>query len=273
LLIAAQIALALIFALAYALRAILLGRRGRRVPAHALACVVLGVVVLIAAIVALWTRGGELLYWRTAEHLLVGDLAGLLIAVGLTSAVIEPIASTPLRRLRSLRRPQIALALWAINLLVWQWPAIYDATLRHSSLAAVENVLLVALSVNMWATLVGDARPPRPLRSSGGKIAYLLTGRLLLAALACIAIWSPEVHYPYYLSRDTASSLSPLADQGIAGAIALGEAALLAIGLLLWMRAQLGRSPARRPSIATELLVNEEAGQSGAGALAMDVQA
>lgn len=271
-LIAAQIALALIFAFAYGLRAMLLARRGRRVPRPRLSCVALGVTVLIAAVVVLWTRGGELLYWRTAEHLLIGDLAGLLIAVGLTGAVLEPLAKTPLRRLRPLRQPQVALALWALNVLVSQWPAVYDATLRHSSLAAVENMLLVVLSVNMWGALVGAARPPRPLASSGGQIAYLLTGRLLLAALACIAIWSPEAHYPYYLSGDTASSLSPLADQGIAGAIALAETALLAIGLLLWMRAQLGRQ-APRPAIAAEVVVADEGPQNGAGALAVDAQA
>lgn len=272
-LIAAQLALALSFALAYALRVMLLARAGRRVAAFRLACVALGALVAIAAVATLWTRGGELLYWRTAEHLLIGDLAGLSIAVGLTAAVLQPLARTPLRRLRPLRRPQVALMLWAANLLVWQWPSVYDASLRHSSLAAVENMLLLVLSVNMWTALVGEVRPPHPLRSAGGRIAYLLTGRLLPIALACVAIWSPEVHYPYYLSRDTASSLSPLADQGIAGAIALGEAALLAIGLLLWMRARLGRPPARPAVAAAEVLLAEEGAQSGAGAFAMDAQA
>lgn len=270
-LIAAQVALALTCALAYALRAWLLAREGRGVPVLAIACAAIGLATLILAVVTLWRPGGELLYWRTSERLLIGDLASLLLAIGLTEAVLEPLARTPLRHLSALRRPWIALSLWALCVLVSQWPSVLDAALRHGTLMAAQNVVLVLLSVNMWSALVGSAPCPRPLRHAGAKLAYLMCGRLLLVALACIAIWTPEVHYPHYLGGDTASSLSPLADQGIAGAIVLAEAALLTIGLLLWLRSQIGHADTRAPIAATASV--EEPTQAGTAALAIDAQA
>jgi cytochrome c oxidase assembly factor CtaG len=229
-------------------------------------------VVLLAAMLLLAQPGRETLYWRTVERLLSGDLAGLLIAIGLTAPLFAPLARTPLRHLRPLARPQVALALWVANLLVWQWPSIFDATLRHDSLALIEDLLLIAASLNMWKALL-DTNVTAPAHMSAhGSIAYILIARLAGIALACVAIWSPDVYYPYYLRIDTASSISPLADQGIAGAIMLAEMALVAIGALLWVSARLGRQleavPAQ-PAAAAPAAEAEPAAVAGS-ALAVD---
>lgn len=267
-LIAAQIAIVAVMAGAYALRAIQLARAGKAVPRAKLLCVLAGLVALIASMRVLSTPGKELLYWRTVEHLLIGDLACALIAVGLTDAVLAPLARTPLRHLRLLCSPPVALLLWIANLLAWQMPGAFEATLRHDSYALVQDVLLIALGLNMWVALLRGVLGPGPRMREAGAIAYVLIGRLTGIGLACIGIWSPDVYYAYYLRGDSAYSTSPLADQGIAGAAMLGEMALVAIFLLLWM----GARPTRRAHAPAHSLAEAADAAQPAGALAMDAQ-
>lgn len=271
-LIAAQIAIVAIMTVAYALRATHLARDGRAVPRAKLLCALAGLAALIASMRLLSTAGKELLYWRTVERLLIGDLACALIAVGLTGAVLAPLARTPLRHLRPLCNPPVALALWIANLLAWQLPGAFEATLRHDSYALVQQVLLIALGLNMWVALLRGVLGPGPRMREAGALAYVLTGRLAGIGLACIGIWSPDVYYAYYLRGDSAYSTSPLADQGIAGAAMLGEMALVAVVLLLWI----GARPTRRahaPAHGTAAAEAADAAQpAGAGALAMDAQ-
>lgn len=270
---AAEIALLALMALAYAARARHLARIGQPVPRSRLLCTAAGLAALLASMLLLRAPGRELLYWRTAQHLLIGDLACLLIAIGLTPSIFAPLARTPLRLLAPLSRPAVALALWIASLLAWQWPSIFDATLRHDSLTLLQEALLIAIGLNMWGALLRGMAGPAPRMSPRAGVAYVLIGRAVGIALACVGIWSPDVYYPYFLRSDAASSTSPLADQGIAGAIALAEMALIAICLLLWMRARLS-SPAAAPAAVPLPAEPAEAPQStaGASALAMDAQ-
>jgi cytochrome c oxidase assembly factor CtaG len=238
-LIAAQTAVVGALAGAYALRARRLARGAHPVPRLRLVCVAAGLTVLLASMVVLRQPGRELLFWHTLERLLVGDLGCLLIAIGLTDAMLAPLSRTPLRHLRMITRPPVALALWIANLLLWQWPSIFDATLRHDSLTLAMNVVSIAVGLNMWCAVLSALAAARSRVSYRDRVAFTLVGRIVGVALASVAIWSPDVYYPYFMRADTASSVSPLADQGIAGAIMLTEMVLVAIGLLLWMSARL----------------------------------
>jgi cytochrome c oxidase assembly factor CtaG len=276
-LIAAEIALVVALAVAYGARALHLSKSGRPIPRSRLITTAIGLAALLAGMLLLGSPGRELLYWRTAQHLLIGDLACLLIAIGLTPSILAPLMRTPLRLLAPLTRAPIALALWIANLLVWQWPSILQATMRHDSLTLLQQVLLIATGLNMWSALLRGITGPRPQMSERARVAYVLIGRAAGIGIACVGIWSSDVYYPYFLRSDTASSTSPLADQGIAGVIVLAEMALIAIGLLLWMRSRVVR-PALEPTPAPAVMQMHaepvEAAQSTAspGALAMDAQ-
>lgn len=268
-LIAAQIAVIVIAAIAYAVRAFSLYRAGRAIPRPRLCLALAGFIVTLAAMLTLRSAGKELLYWHVSERLLLSDLGGLLLAIGLTPAMLAPLARTPLRRLAVLTHPVIALALWVANLLIWQWPSIFDATMRHDSLTLVSEVITVAFSLNMWHALLYAQSNGRLWISERANVAYVLIARAIGVALACVGIFSPEVFYPYFLRSDAAASTSPLADQGIAGAIMLAEMALIAIALLMWTRARLAR-PA--PAMAIAPAAESERAQT-ASALAIDAQA
>ena len=72
--------------------------------------------------------GEELLLAHMAQHLLIGDIAALLIVLGLTGPLLQPLlAIKAIDRLRVLTHPLVALPLWAASLYVWHIPALYQA--------------------------------------------------------------------------------------------------------------------------------------------------
>ena len=205
------------------------------VPGWRQACFYGGFVVIGAALTGLGQPSQELLYAHMIEHLLLGDIAALLIVLGLTAPLIAPILKIKLfDGLRRLSHPAIAFPLWAIDLYVWHLPVLYQAALRHSSVHVVEHAMFLALGVNMWMCLLG----PLPMPSwfgNLGRLIYIVAVRLAGTVLGNIFLWSGKAFYPFYLPGDAAAHISPLADQNLAGAIMMVEESLLTLGLFCWL--------------------------------------
>ncbi len=248
-LIATQVVpLALLFAL-YTTRTRILGRAGRRVPRWRQACFYAGLATIALALSSLGVLSQELLFAHMIEHLLLGDIAALLIVLGLTAPLIAPILRLPvIGRLRILANPLIAFPLWAIDLYVWHLPALYQAALEHSGVHALEHAMFLGFGVNMWMCLFG----PLPMPSwfgNLGKLSYIVAVRLTGAVLGNIFLWSGTVFYPFYLQSDALNHISPLADQNIAGAIMMTEESLLTIGLFCWLFLRTARESEERQAL------------------------
>src|SRR5215218_9391572 len=140
------------YAAAYAWRARTLARRGRPVPAWRTACFLAGLVVIGAAVSGPVRRlAGERLAAHMAEHLLIGDLASLLIVLGLTGPLLAPLLRVrAIDRLRALSHPVVAFALWAVDLYAWHLGFAYQAALRHDGIHALEHACFFALGANLW---------------------------------------------------------------------------------------------------------------------------
>src|ERR1700724_3505370 len=82
--------LALVGAL-YARRVRTLGASGHAVPRWRVACFYSGLALILVALSSLGVPSQELLYAHMIEHLLLGDIAALLIVLGLTGAMLGPI--------------------------------------------------------------------------------------------------------------------------------------------------------------------------------------
>ena len=90
-----------------------------------------------------------------AQHLAIGDLAPLLLLLGLTGPVLAPLlALRPVRSLRALAHPAVALPLWALDLALWHVPRLYDAAEAHPALHALEHLCLLVFGLAMWAPVV-----------------------------------------------------------------------------------------------------------------------
>jgi putative membrane protein len=224
-----------LIALLYARRVHTLSTSTHPVPGWRQACFYGGFAVIAAALTGLGQPSQELLYAHMIEHLLLGDIAALLIVLGLTGPLLAPVLRITLfDRLRALSHPAVAFPLWAVDMYVWHLPVFYQAALRHTSVHGLEHMMFLAFGVNMWMCLFG----PLPMPSwfgNLGRLIYIVTVRLTGTVLGNIFLWSGKVFYPFYLHGDSVAHISPLADQNLAGAIMMVEESLLTLGLFCWL--------------------------------------
>jgi cytochrome c oxidase assembly factor CtaG len=247
---ALQLALPLaLLALLYARRVRTLASAGRPVPRWRQACFYSGFVAIAAAVSSLGGTSQELLYAHMVEHLLLGDVAALLIVLGLTGPVLAPVLRIRLfDRLRVLSHPAIALPLWIVDLYLWHLPVLYQAALRHSGVHALEHGMFLAAGVNMWMCLLGPLPTPSWFGNLG-KLVYVVAVRLAGTVLGNVFLWSGTVFYPYYLSGDASFHISPIADQNLAGAIMMIEESILTLGLFCWLFLRAARESEERQDL------------------------
>jgi cytochrome c oxidase assembly factor CtaG len=238
-----------LLALLYARRAHTLASSGRPVSGWRQASFYSGFVVIAAALTGLGTPSEELLYAHMIEHLLLGDIAALLIVLGLTGPLLAPILRiTFFDRLRALSHPALAFPLWAVDLYVWHLPTLYQAALRHATIHALEHAMFLGFGINMWMCLFGPLPMPQWFGNLG-RLIYIVAVRLTATVLGNIFLWSGSVFYPFYLHGDAVFHISPIADQNLAGAIMMVEESLLTLGLFCWLFLRTAREGEERQNL------------------------
>lgn len=238
-----------ILGLLYARRAHTLAEDDHPVPGWRQACFYGGFVVIGVALTSLGAASQDLLWVHMIEHLLLGDIAALLIVLGLTGPLLAPVLRIKLfDRLRALSHPVVAFPLWVVDLYGWHLPIFYQAALRHSGVHALEHAMFLGFGINMWMCLVGPLPTPSWFGNLG-KLVYIAAVRLAGTVLGNIFLWSGTVFYPYYLAGDAHFHISPLADQNIAGGIMMVEESILTLGLFCWLFLRAARESEERQDL------------------------
>jgi len=131
----------LIAAALYARRATTLAARGRGVPLWRQICFASGLLIIaLALITPLSDLADELVIAHMIEHLAIGDIATLLIVLGLTGPLLQPILAIKFfDRLRILCHPVVAMAIWAFFMFFWHAPPLYDAAYGTSVIHFIEQ--------------------------------------------------------------------------------------------------------------------------------------
>jgi putative membrane protein len=218
-------------------RARTLARRGRPAPPARLAAFGAGLWTLFIALASpIDTIGEERLFSvHMFQHLLLGDVAALLLVLGLDGRLLRPLLSFPLvHRLRVLAHPLVALPLWAVNFVVWHLPVLFDAALQNDAVHALQHSLFVALGMLMWAALL-EPLPGPAWFTAPWKIPYVLTMWLVMLVLSQVFIWSNHVYYAPYTLDPTRWGLSHLADQKAGGGVMLVESMFTMLPALVWV--------------------------------------
>ena len=225
-----------VIGVAYAIRARTLARRGKPVPTWRQASFAVALALILAALVSpLAHLGEELLVAHMAQHLVLGDLAALLIVLGLTGPLLQPLLSLPgLGWLRGLVHPLVALPLWIANLILWHVPALYQGALSSEPLHALEHASFLGAGVLMWMALLGPL--PKPAWFGNlGRLCYVVVVRFAGAALGNAFMWAGTVFYPDYRAGEASWDIAPLADQGAAGGVMTLEQGIVTLGLFTWL--------------------------------------
>jgi putative membrane protein len=222
-------------AFAYAKRAHTLRRQHRPVPGWRQTCFYGGFITIGDALTGLGGDSEELLTAHMVEHLLLGDIAALLIVLGLTGPLIAPILRIKLfDRLRILAHPLIAFPLWAIDIYVWHLPMFYEAALRHTGVHLLQHAMFLGFGINMWMCLFGPLPMPRWFGNLA-KLGYIVAVRLAGTVLGNVFLWSGTAFYPFYTHGDAVWHVSPIADQNLAGAVMMVEESILTLCLFGWL--------------------------------------
>jgi len=238
-----------VLGLLYARRVRTLAMAGHPVRGWRQACFYSGFVVIGAALTSLGGASQELLYAHMIEHLLLGDVAALLIVLGLTGPLLAPVLRIrAFDRLRALSHPAIAFPLWALDLYIWHVPALYQAALRHSGVHALEHAMFLGLGINMWMCLFGPLPTPSWFGNLG-KLFYIVAVRLAGTILGNVFLWSGTVFYPFYLHGDASFHIAPITDQNLAGAIMMVEESILTLGLFCWLFLRAAREGEERQDL------------------------
>ncbi len=237
-------------AILYARRVRTLARERRAVSRSRQAAFYGGLALIFVVVVSpLGHISDELLLAHMIEHLLMADIAALLLVLGLTGPLLAPVLRLGVfERLRQLSHPAVALPLWGVDLYVWHLPALYQAALQHESVHALEHAMFIACSINMWMCLFGPLPAP-PWFGNLGRLVYIVSVRLVGAVLGNVLLWSGSVLYPTYRRGDSYWHVSPLADQSAAGAIMMIEGSVLTLCLFAWLFLRAAREGEERQQL------------------------
>ena len=213
-----------------------------------------GMLALLAALASPLDGLGEdyLFSAHMVQHVLLGDLAPLLILLGFSRVILRPVTRRLMsveRRLGPLASPATGLAAWLVLMYLWHIPALYDAAVEHPLVHLLEHVSFFAAGVALWWPLIQPV-PMRRKLTGLQPVAYIGTAKAGLAALGIFLTWSTTAIYPYYEDMPRIWGLSPIEDQNVAGVIMMAEQsvtlALVLVALFIRMLAQSETEQLRR---------------------------
>ncbi len=192
-------------------------------------------MIAVALVSPISDLAEDLVIVHMVEHLLLGDVGSLLLVLGLTGPLLQPILAIPFfDRLRILAHPAVALPLWALNLFFWHTPPLYDAAYGTAPIHALEHTTFIFFGCMMWMPVFGPLPKPQWF-TAPWKVGYVIAVRFTGAILGNVLMWSGTVLYTIYAPGERHWGISPLADQSTAGVIMMVEGTFLALGVLAWV--------------------------------------
>ena len=218
-------------------RARTLDRRGRPVPRWRLMAFAAGLLTLFIALESpIDTIGEERLFSvHMFQHLLLGDVAALLLVLGLDGRLLRPLLQfRVVQQLRVLAHPLVALPLWAANFCLWHLPLLFDAALRNNWIHALQHTSFVVGGMLLWAALL-EPLPGPAWFSAPWKLPYVLGMWIVMLVLSQVFIWSNHVYYEPYLHDPTLWGVGRLDDQKAGGGVMLVESIFTMLPALVWV--------------------------------------
>jgi cytochrome c oxidase assembly factor CtaG len=189
-----------------------------------------GVAVLIAALATPLDGLGEdyLFSAHMLQHVLLGDIAPILLLLSLSRVIMRPATRRLLRLERALgplASPWTGIVIWLGLMYLWHLPVMYEAALASPLLHLVEHASFFSAGIAVWWPLVAPVPMRRRLQGLW-TIAYIATAKFGLATLGLYLTWSTNVLYDHYAQAPRIWGLSAINDQNAGGAIMMVEQSL-----------------------------------------------
>src|SRR5215217_3945679 len=228
-----------------------LGKRGVDVPRGQIICWHIGLGLQAVALLSpLGTLSDELLTAHMAEHLLLADLGAPLLLAGLRNPVLAFFLPRPLlvgvarrRRLRAafrtLRRPLVALPVYAVVLYGWHLSVAFEGAVRHDLVHGAQHASFVFAGILVWWSALEPKR--RRLRGELWKIGHIIAARMIGMMLGMAFVLIREPIYTGVYGSGERRGIGALADQQTAGGIMVAvdiTIMVFALSFFFWQAAR-----------------------------------
>jgi putative membrane protein len=201
-----------------------------------------GVAALFVALISPIDRLGEqLASVHMVQHLLIADIAPILLTLGLTRWILRPVT----RRIHRIERaagpfasPWFGVVAYVGAMWLWHVPVLYDAALEHGFIHTLEHLTFAAAGLLYWWHLLSPIRSR--LRLGGmAPIAYMGGTKLLVGLLGIVLAFAPDLVLDFYDHPGRRWGLSPIDDQHVAGLIMALEQSIVMGIALAWLFARM----------------------------------
>lgn len=205
-----------------------------------------GILVLVAALCSPIDRLAEqLLVMHMLQHVLLLDVAPILLILGLTKVLLRP-ATRRIHRIEQrvgfLAAPLFAVILYSAAMWVWHVPALYDAAAAHGGVHALEHLSFTLAGFLYWWHLISPVST-RLRREGTTPLVYMLSTKVTVGFLGILLTFAPRALYGYYEGQPHSWGLTPQGDQALAGAVmALEQAIVMGIALVVLFTRMLAQS-------------------------------
>lgn len=179
----------------------------------------------------------QLFFVHMVQHLLLLDIAAILIILGLSRKILRPITKRFLpveQRAGVLATPVFAISLYVFVMWFWHIPVVYDAALEYDAIHVTEHLAFAFAGGLYWWHLFSPIRPRHRLIGLG-PAGYMASTKVLVGLLGVFLTFSPDSFYAFYESQPRFWSLSPSEDQAIGGAIMALEQMIVMGAAFAWL--------------------------------------
>jgi putative membrane protein len=192
--------------------------------------------ILVALVSPLDSLGDQLMVMHMVQHMLLLDVAPILLILGLTKVLLRPVT----RRLNTIERragffahPAFAVLAYVGFLWLWHIPAMYDRAQGNGAVHALEHLCFFSVGALYWWHVLSPIRGRMRLGGMG-PIVYMTSTKLLVGILGIVLAFAPRVIYAFYAHKPDYWGLTPLQDQSMAGLVmALEQSIVMGIALVV----------------------------------------
>jgi putative membrane protein len=192
--------------------------------------------ILAALVSPIDDLGDQLLVMHMVQHMLLIDIAPILLILGLNKVLLRPVTRRVHgveQRAGYLAHPAFAVVAYVGFMWAWHVPAMYDAALHNTTVHALEHACFFTAGFLYWWHLLAPIRTRYRLTGLG-PVGYMVATKLLVGLLGILLAFAPTVIYPYYAGHPHYWGLSPHTDQSMAGLVmALEQSIVMGIALVV----------------------------------------
>lgn len=205
-----------------------------------------GILALVAALMSpIDALGEQILAMHMVQHVLLLDIAPILLILGLTKVLLRPAT----RRIHAIEQrvgflaaPLFAVFLYTAAMWGWHVPALYDAAAEHSGIHVLEHLSFTAAGFLYWWHLLSPVST-RLRREGTTPIVYMLSTKVTVGFLGILLTFAPNALFSYYEDQPQYWGLDPDSDQALAGVImAIEQSIVMGIALVVLFTRMLAQS-------------------------------